>query len=144
MGFRRVPRPYRVRFDEDHELHGLEVVMRAPSIAEMTELAGGADELGAGTATGSQIEALFRKLAGCLISWNLEDAAGADVPATYEGLRSQDMGLVQAVLEGWLSAVTEPGPTSPTASTGGGDTELMASLPMAPLPPSPANSRALS
>lgn len=71
--------------------------------------------------------------AGALASWNLEDADDQPIPATREGLMTQDRELVLRVIVQWVKAlgsVTRPLKKPSPA----GDQLVAASIPMETLP----------
>lgn len=53
--------------------------------------------------TGEMIEEFARKLR----SWNIEDDDDQPVPATLEGLRSLDIGVMLGLIKGWSDAITQ-------------------------------------
>ena len=61
---------------------------------------------------------------------------GEPVPCTLAGVRSLKLGLVMDIITAWISAQTEPDPTSPPPSGGGG---MEALTPMTPLTGSPGS-----
>lgn len=54
-----------------------------------------------------------------LISWNVEDSDGEAVPATGEGVLTQDPGLIKAVMQEWQAAVMRPPPQTNGAHANG-------------------------
>lgn len=147
MGFEPKQKVYKLRF-EDPDLQGLVVkVESAPVGAIMcaTELAGlqdldfsdrmslSAEEL---TTLGKLIE-LFEMFADALIEWNLTKK-GEPVPATLEGIKRQDTGLIMYIIHQWANAsggVSDP-LEKPSTS---GQQSAVAYLPMEKLSPNQAS-----
>ncbi|MFG3510252.1 hypothetical protein ACGF5F_32670 [Streptomyces sp. NPDC047821] len=124
MGYRhQIPR-VNVRFEEGHEYHGFEAVLRKLKLGEWLEITGINGDAGV-RHVGDQLE----KMADRLISWNLEDEEGQPVPTTREAILEQDQGLMLAVLNAWIDGITGVsaplGPSSPA-----GEPSLEASIPM--------------
>lgn len=142
MGYKRQKTIYRLVF-EDEEFEGLEVRAYAPPLGylektmQMGSIAGrNTDDL-----SPEEIELFQGFMTGFakyLVSWNLEDDDDTPVPATLEGLRTQDLGFVFQIIEAWLDSVSAvAGPLAPPSSSG--RPSLEGSLPMEPLSPSPEN-----
>lgn len=143
MGFRRPVKLHKLAFDAaDGDLDGLEVVMGSLTVGQLMDMTRAADHA---DRSAEDMEKFFTDFAAALISWNLEDdtldADGVSlqpVPATLEGVRSCDLGFIVAVAKAWMEAVAGvPGPLP--APSSGGPPSLEGSLPMEPLPPSPAS-----
>jgi len=133
MGYRR-QRAYRLRF-EDPDLAGLEVTARSLSIegfmkvAGLAELAqgGGADRLDVG-----QMQEMLRAFASCLVGWNIEDLPTGDpVPATYEGVISQDLDFVMQIVMAWSKVIASVPPPLPDGSPAGGSAPEESTLQLA-------------
>lgn len=127
MGFRVEPTVYQLRF-EDPNLKGLEVEAESLSVDDFLRMQTlSADAAQSANAAGE----LLTGFAANLVRWNLEDRHGP-VPATVEGVRSQKMDLVLAVVRAWMDAIAGVDPTSkPGLSAGESSREL--SIPMEPL-----------
>jgi hypothetical protein len=133
VGYVRKRATYRLAF-ADGEFEGLEVVARSASVEAYQRLADlatrelssppSADDL-------AEIDHLYRAFAGVLVSWNLEEEDGTPVPATYDGLRSQDLPFAVAIVLAWMNAVAGVSRPLEMPSTDGA---LEASLPMEVLP----------
>ncbi len=135
MGYRRQRPSYRLVF-EDAEYVGLEVVAQSASIEAYQRIATLATREVGEHPTAEDLEEvanLLKAFAGVLVSWNLETEAGEPVPATLDGLRSQDLPLVMVIVLAWMNAVAGVSAPLGAASSSG---ELVASLPMEPLQPS--------
>jgi hypothetical protein len=136
MGYQRPVKAYRLKF-EDPDLAGLEVTVRSVAISEflkMTELAGAADDPKVAAASAGEV---FHVLAGALMEWNLDDAAGQPVPATYEGIISCELDFVMMIVNAWLSAMSDVSPPLLNGSSAGTTSALEQSMPMEPLSPVP-------
>ena len=145
MGFKRKTTHYQLAWPDGHDLAGLEVTMRGLTVDALLQVVGMSKALEAAADVAAKAEVasgVFTTLARNLVAWNLEDDAGP-VPATAEGVTSQDLDFVTDLLLAWVEAVSSVPPTSPPLSPNGGTTataaDLAASLPMAPLSPSPGS-----
>ncbi|MGE5828652.1 MAG: hypothetical protein ACM30G_09860 [Micromonosporaceae bacterium] len=141
MGYVWKGKTYRLVFADD-EFAGLEVVARSASVGAYRRIADLAtrefahppseDDLG-------EIDNLFAEFAAVLVSWNLEDEAPdgtrTPVPATFEGMASQDLTLVRQIIWSWMEAVAGiSGPLEQPSDGGGPSVEE--SIPMEVLSPS--------
>lgn len=143
-GYVRKRRVYRLRF-EDEELDGLVVKVRSASVGRLLEfmrfLAGLSDD-DLTTEDVEKFAALFESFAEVLEEWNVLYADGPNkgqpVPATLEGVRSQDGDFVMDIMRVWFQAVTQPPAPLPATSSAGGPSAAL-SLPMEPLSPSRAS-----
>lgn len=136
MGFTRARKKYRLKF-EDEELAGLEVVMGSLSIGEFTELTSSISG-GATAETADGVTGLLEKFAGSIESWNLEDEEGQPVPATFDGVKTQELGFIMLIVTAWMDAIAGVDPTSRAYANGNG-TFPEVSLPMEPLSASRPN-----
>lgn len=75
------------------------------------------------------VEDLFGRFAAVLVSWNVEDDDGQPVPATREGLGTQDFGFVLFIISTWFMSMSQAPPPLPSGSKPGGPPPE-ASLPM--------------
>jgi len=126
VGFRVEPTHYKLNF-ADEDLAGLEVTARSLPIRDflaIQRIAGEADT------NPESAEQVLRKLAGVLVSWNLEDETGEAIPPTFEGLESQELPLVLRIFRAWMAAVADVPNRSPGNSNGTA-TSLEQSIPMA-------------
>lgn len=110
MGFKREARIIKLVWPADHELHGLEVrvksaplgvLMRAMELKNLGEQ--GSDQMDT-----SEVMEMFSTFAEYLVSWNLEDENDQPVPATLDGVRTQDLTFFFDMFSAWLGAVKEP------------------------------------
>ena len=130
-GFKPERKRYRLKWAEDHELHGLVVEMRGLPVgvflemAEMSDL----DPTNFSVEDMPKVTRLFEIVAGGLAEWNLLDDYDQPVPATSDGIMAQEFPLVMAIIEGWMEAIGQvPAPLG-QPSTDGRLSEV-ASLPM--------------
>ena len=137
-GYRPKRTTYKLNFSET-EHAGLEVLARATSVDGLlgfidlgASLDGLDGRLRAATESGDaeQLAALKKKIrdtfepfARVLVEWNVEDDDGTPVPATLDGLLSQELPFVGQIIEAYVGAIaTAPPPLSPASS--GGETSL--------------------
>lgn len=109
MGYKRT-KTYRLVF-EDPEFEGLEVRAKSVptgSFLKITELMDLGGSEGFTSDDMDKIRDLFGTFAGALIDWNLEDDDDQPVPATLDGLLSQDLDFVLQIIKAWMEAVTTP------------------------------------
>jgi hypothetical protein len=144
---------YRLVFEEGTEEAGLVVKARGVPLGTLLELVDLASVVDGrpsefSTDDAEALRKLFMGFAEALVSWNLEepvlDADGNEtgasqaVPATYDGLNSQDMDFVLPVIKAWMDALAAvPAPLGQPST--GGVPSPAASLPMEPLSPSPTS-----
>lgn len=142
MGYKRPKKVYKIVF-EQKGMAGLEVRARSVSLGQILDLVNLAeladpnrranmlDDMG-------KLKHLFEGLASALVDWNLEDEDGTPVPATLEGLYSQDMEFGLDVALAWMDAVMGVSAPLERPSSSGGPS-LEASLPMDVSSASPAS-----
>lgn len=150
MGYKRKRTIYRLRF-EDAELEGLTVDMTGASVDEFLSITDLAGAVGVNFSTitpenlhevkGAMelVDGLFETFAKHLVGWNLEEEDDSPVPATIEGVRSQDPEFILELVGAWLEAIGGVSDPKEPRSTSGAPS-LVASLPMEPLSPSPSSS----
>ena len=126
MGFKREATHYKLKF-EDPALQGLEVVAKALPLRDFFEINRLANDPNSDNET-EQATIIFKKFAGALVSWNLEDENGP-VPATYEGVVDQELVFVNTIIQAWMEAIASVPKASNTTSNGGGTYQEL-SLPM--------------
>ena len=139
-GYVRKRRVYRLQF-EDEELDGLVVKVRSASVGRLLEFMRFLAGLSGDDLTADDVEkfaGLFESFADVLQEWNVEDEDGRPVPATLEGVRSQDGDFVMDIMRVWFQAVTQPPAPLPATSSAGGPSAAPP-LPMEPLSPSRAS-----
>ena len=119
MGF-KATRTYRLAF-ADPEYEGLEVVCRSMSVNDMLDMAAlaqGVDETNL-AASMAQVRRLFEMFASSLKSWNIEDDDDTPVPATYDGVMSQDLSVMLKVVMSYIEATASVPPPLAQESSGG-------------------------
>ena len=139
MGYTPKRRVFRLLF-EDEEYDGLVVKVRSTSVGRLLEFMGflamDTDELT--PADVEKITGLFEAFAEVLVEWNVQEEDGQAVPATLDGVRTQDAPFVMAIMRVWFQAVTTaPAPLPATSSDGA--PSAVPPLPMEPLSPSRAS-----
>lgn len=119
-GYRRQSKVYKLVF-ADPEMDGLIVRVRSIRIGELRELTELAqvDTSHVTPEDAAKLDRLFEVFADALISWNVEDDQGAEVPATLEGVSSQDGDFVLLIVREWLRIFQVAGPLG-NGSSGGG------------------------
>lgn len=129
MGFTPNRKLFKLVFEG--ELEGLEVTVRSSSVVVYKRIASYAGRTYSSPPSEEDIEALadvYRSFAGVLVGWNLEEPEGVPVPATLEGVETQEPWLVNAMVNAWLEAVAEMELTPKAAEV------IEATLPVEPLP----------
>ncbi len=120
-----------ISFEEGSEHYGLEIRARSVSFGRLMQFADQAEQLREGAAL-SEMKGFINEFSEALDSWNAADEDGRDIPATREGLLSQDTSWVIDVLLAWFdSIVSVAGPLDSRSTSGGPSPE--ASIPMEPL-----------
>lgn len=106
MGYKREGNIFKLRF-ADEEYNGLVVRAKSVSLGEFIQLAELAELKGKVVTIDDmpKVNKLFEMFSKALVSWNLEDDDGTPVPATLEGLYSQDVEFVMAIIMSWMEAV---------------------------------------
>lgn len=151
MGFRPEPTQYKLKFNDDTMLAGLEVVMGSVSVAEyskLTDIFVGTDfqvedkraeavkhienkETEKAQAIVHQLfdesveknDWLIKLFTDRLISWNLEDEKGKPVPTTEKGVRSQERVWISRIINQWYKALAVISPPLSEPSTNGSQSE---------------------
>lgn len=91
---------YKLAFEGSDEFDGLEVTARGMSVGqylEVTSLAGSKDT--------ESVERLLRRFSDALVSWNLRDEDGSDIPMSYEGVGSCDIDFIMKIIAAWMTAI---------------------------------------
>lgn len=136
MGFVKEQTILKLVWDQDTKYPGLEVRAVESSTAEYLRVAklSQRDRL-----SDEEIESICGMFARRLLSWNLEtpDSEGVrPVPATLEGLLSQDFDFISAVIVRWATATSKIDEDLGKDSSSG-DRSVEASIPMETLSPNP-------
>lgn len=104
MGYRRkrAEQPiYRLVF-ADAELAGLEVDCQPAPLGVVQDFTKLAEFVGTPAQELAATTMVLETFARSLVAWNLEDEDGTPVPATIEGLLTQDTPFVMQIIEAWL------------------------------------------
>lgn len=130
MGFRIKRKVFRLHF-KDSDLEGLEVLARSLNTGQFLEMEQAKAERAEGGKRGKGgTERMLELFAEQLVSWNAEDEDGVPVPATMEGIRSQDLDLSLKIIDAWTDAIAGVGAPLPETSSAGQPSALEASIPM--------------
>jgi hypothetical protein len=138
MGFRPKRTKYRLLFDDDPELDGLEVTARSAELGVFLDLMGLArkdiEQMGA-----EEVERLLVRFGELLVDWNVDDPdTGERLPANLTGLRTLEFPLVLSMVNAWVTVLSgAPGPLSRPSSDG--EPLEVPSIPMEPLSASQAS-----
>ena len=124
-GYRREKPLYKLVF-ADPQFDGLEVMAKSLPLGEFLELQKLQARAGEDPDAAEQV---IRRMADVIVSWNLLDDADDPVPASYDGLLTQDLPFVMAIFMAWQEAVAGVPNLSPNGSPNG-VTSLELSLPM--------------
>jgi hypothetical protein len=114
---------------------GLEVTMDAVSLGDLLDIQDLAEEVSAGAAARS----LIRKFSDALESWNVTKG-GREVPATFEGVLTQDARFVLAIVVAWQQGLAEAPPPLPGGSGSGVSSAAESTLGLAASSRSPRSS----
>jgi hypothetical protein len=140
MGYVRERRIFKLRFD-DEDMDGLVVRARSVPLGTFLDLVSLLDVTDAKKVNredARKVDQLFEGFAHALVDWNLEEPEGVPVPATLEGLKSQDIDFSLHIVRAWIGALTQvPGFLANGSSGGGKSLEL--SMPMEPRSPNPTS-----
>jgi hypothetical protein len=113
---------YKLDFSQTKH-NGLQVTTASVTMGELLEFAGMADAAEGGRdAKAGQV--LLERFASVLEDWNVT-RGGEPVPATYEGLLSQEFGFVMFVISAWISEMAQAPPPLPGSSSSGGTSEAV-------------------
>ncbi|MCZ4509948.1 hypothetical protein O3Q52_17435 [Streptomyces sp. ActVer] len=127
MGYRPKRKIYTLEF-EDPEFNGLEVKIRGLNTGQMLDIDTARDD-----GDDAAILGMLQLMADQLLEWNVEDDDGQPVPATFEGIRTQELAFNWAIIDAWQNAVAGVSAPLDGESTDG-DPLLAASIPMETLP----------
>jgi hypothetical protein len=123
-GFKRKKKIYKLDF-EGTEYDGLEVKVGGLTTGEFLELIG----LSApGTEESNETEKMMQFFSAHLVSWNLEDENDEPVPATFDGVKTNELAMNQFIVSSWISALADV-PEATEKKSSGGETPLMDSIP---------------
>lgn len=134
MGGYKRSRTVKLRWDDDHELAGLEVRARRVSVQGLLDLAPLLD-LDLDNLTPnvlSDMRHLLLAFGKLIVSWNLIDEDDQPVPCTPEEFLDQDIVLIREIITAWAEHIAGvPVPLDGPSTSG--EQSLEASLPMEPL-----------
>lgn len=126
MGFKRVKKVYNLVFAAE-DMQGLEVKAHSMPLGDLMAMADVLDNLD--KASIDDVDGVLATFAQVLVSWNLEDDDDRPIPATLDGLKSQDQEFVFGIVMSYVNAVS--GVSAPLPQTSpGGEPSLVASIPM--------------
>lgn len=134
MGYRAHRTTYKLVFEEDSKLHGLEILAKALTFGEVNEFT---EKWYSSELRGpARIQAELEDFLPYVESWNLEDGEGNTLPISVEILLLQ-LELVDCkdIIAGWWGSclgVSIPAPLSRPSSSGDSSVEE-STLPMEPL-----------
>lgn len=125
MGYKPSRTLYKLDFSET-EFAGLEVTTRSVQLdvlLEMADMADQVEDLAAKKQPGLKdlkvVVTLLTEFSKILVGWNVENDDDTPVPATYEGLKSQELTFIMAVISAWTTAMAKAPPPLPGASPSG-------------------------
>jgi hypothetical protein len=125
MAFQRKRKIYRLVFEET-EYEGLEVRVRGLTTGEYLEIVALS---GSTSDEGNETEKLLKLFAKHLVAWNLqEEDSGEFVPATFEGVVSNDLAMNMYIIDAWTDAMAKA-PASTEKKSLAGEPTLVASIP---------------
>ncbi|NUT23978.1 MAG: hypothetical protein HOV77_32885 [Hamadaea sp.] len=128
MGYKGTPRTVKIQFAQGHEHHGAEARARRMSYGEWEDVVSSEDD---------NAMAEFGKR---LVDWNLEDDDGQPIPATPEGMRKVDTGLLTALKTAWLQSIVGVHDADPLPqSSPSGEPSPVESIPTEAMSPSLAS-----
>jgi hypothetical protein len=107
MGYRKESTLYRLKFEK---YDGLTVDVKSMSVGDLMDLSSSAtsvESLEDIKASVDQSNKLLEVFAKHLVRWNLEDEDGKTVPASLEGIRSQEMPFVLDIIINWMNQIVK-------------------------------------
>lgn len=128
MGFERKKKQFKLKFP-DPDMEGLVVLASSPSMDTFVAISNMAGQ----QATTAELNQMLEMFCDSLVEWNLEEK-GVPVPATIEGLRTQDPEFCLDIIDAWMDAV-QGVPDAPLGTPSqDGEQFPEASIPMNNLP----------
>lgn len=122
MGYKRERRTYNITLEDEP---GLEIKLRSVSTGKYLELS----RLTNNDDSTEADEKMVEEFSKALISWNLDDEDGIAVPATLEGVSSQDFDFTLTLIMAWMEAIAGTNPPLKENSPSG-EQSLEAGIPM--------------
>lgn len=102
MSYRKVPTIYVLDMKAiDSEYDGLVIRMKAISFGKVRRLIKATE-----SADDENFDEMLDLIHQGLVSWNLVDEGGQEVPANQEGLDDQDFPFVMDIVNAWLECMT--------------------------------------
>jgi len=96
----RIDRRIAVLAFEDGELDGIEVRCRLDiKLKALFDIQSAAD-------SGDILGAMVMFAEQALVSWNIEDEDGSEIPATVDGMHTLPIGVCSKILTAWVKAVS--------------------------------------
>jgi hypothetical protein len=136
MGFKVKEKQYKLKFDDDQEMAGFEVIMLPMSVETVLLL----QELGEPRETRGEdredVRSTMQLVADHMVSWNLLDADDLPVPVSVKALQTLEMSFYRTIVREWDRACAGVPAPLDSGSTSG-VSSLEASIPMEPSSPSP-------
>lgn len=138
MGFKFKKRVFRVRFEDDPDLQGLQIDMKSMKVSSLFQTMGLAhldsdsqlSELGSKEM--QQVRELFEMFVNLIDDWNVEDDNGDKIEPTFENITENlEIDVLMKVLDVVFDKMTTPQDNLKKGSTGGEQSETELSLPMA-------------
>lgn len=128
MGFKPKRKIYRLTWTEESDFYGFEVDMRPISVGRLMSLVELADTAFDGkdlTRGNETLNELYDFVSSNIESWNLEDEDDRPVEPSVEALKDQELEMLMAIVQGWVSVMTEvPDPLGGTSTDGKPSVEL--------------------
>lgn len=100
MGYRKAPTILTLKFDKP-EYEGLSVRMKSLSFGKVRKLISATE-----SASDENFDELLEAVDRGIVSWNLEEEDGTEIPANAEALNDQDFQFVMDVIMAWLDCMT--------------------------------------
>lgn len=124
MGYKPKRKIYSLDFTgTDHE--GLQVSIRGLNTGQYMDLF----EAKAEAEAGGETNRLLTIMASRLVAWNVEGDDDMPVPATLDGIKTQDLDFNLAIVNAWTTAMAGvPAPLEQPSTSG--ESSLEASIPM--------------
>ena len=130
MGYVRQKKVFKLKF-VDEEMAGLEVKAKSLPLGDFLEVIRLlADDINVlAKEDQERIDRLFQIFLDAVVSWNLEEEDGDEIPLVLESLYEQDTGFVLVIIRAWVEAIKDVSPPLPESSKNGGQSQEE-SLPM--------------
>lgn len=127
-GYKPQRKLYKLDFSETEDA-GLEITARGTTVAgmlELMEMADGIDDLEQldleklpSSEVAARMRAMFAPFAKILVAWNVIDDDDEPVPASLDGLLTQEADFIGRVLGAYMTAMTQAPPPLPAGSDSG-------------------------